>query len=131
MCSGQELHLTGEDAEAPGGRGWDPRSSPPRGGSSWHGAPLEDAREQAVRHGGRVALPVAAVLVGTPVLVPEAAVGQQDGHEDDVEVGQEVAAATGQAVRQAAHQVTRVVEVAGHAPEARDQQLAVVFLPVG
>ena len=57
--------------------------------------------------------------------------GQQDGHVDDVEVGQEVAAAAGQAVRQAAHQVAGVVEVAGHAPEAGHQQLAVVLLLIG
>ena len=50
-------------------------------------APLEDAGEQAGGHGGRVALPGTAVLVGAPVLVTQAAMGEQDGHEDDVEIG--------------------------------------------
>lgn len=65
------------------------------------------------------------------MLVAYAAVHQQDGHVDDVEVGQDVAEAAGGAVRQRAHQVPGVVEVASHAPEARGHELAAVGAAVG
>lgn len=93
--------------------------------------PSEDSGQQAVGHSGCVALPITAILVGTAVFIAEAAVDKQDGHKDDVEVGEKVAATTSQAVGEAAHQVTSIVEVTGHTPEARNQQLAVVLQPVG
>lgn len=61
---------------------------------------LEDVGQQTVGHGCGVALPVLAVLVATAVLITNAAVHQQDGHVDDVKIGQQVLATAGQAVRQ-------------------------------
>lgn len=78
---------------------------------------LEDAGQQTVGHCGGVAVPVLAVFVTAAVLIAYAAMYQQDGHVDDVEIRQQVLAPTGHAVRQRAHQVTRVVHVAGHPPE--------------
>lgn len=85
----------------------------------------EEAWQEAVRHGGGVALPVLPVFAETTVLIPKAAVGQQDCHVNDVEVRQDVFKPTSQAVGQGAHQIARVVEVACPAPEARGHQLAV------
>lgn len=87
---------------------------------------LKHPRQEAVGHCSRVALPVLPVLAAAAVLVPKAAVGEQDAHVDDVEVRQDVLKATGQAVGQRAHQVSGVVEVACPAPESRGEQLAVV-----
>ena len=87
---------------------------------------LKHTRNQPIRHSICVALPVLAVLAAAAVLVAHTAVHQQDGHVNDVEVGQNVAEATGSTVGQRAHQVTCVVEVPGHAPEAGGQELAVV-----
>lgn len=92
---------------------------------------LKDARQQTVWHGGGVAVPVLAVFVTAAVLVAYAAMHQQDGHVDDVKVRQQVHAATGHAVRQRAHQVARVVHVAGHPPEGRCHQFAFVKAAVG
>lgn len=79
---------------------------------------LKHPGDEPVRDSIRVPFPVLGVLAAAAVLVPDAAVDQQDGHVNDVEVGQYVSEAAGGAVRQRAHQVTRVVEVPGHAPEA-------------
>lgn len=61
-----------------------------------------------VRCSSHVTLPVLAVHVGRVVFLPQAAVGQQDGHTNDVEVGKEVTTAAGQAVHQASHKVACV-----------------------
>lgn len=79
---------------------------------------LEHSRNQSVRNGVCVAFPVFPVLAAAAVFVAHAAVDQQDGHVNDVEVRQYVAEPAGGAVSQRAHQVPGVVEVAGHAPEA-------------
>lgn len=63
-------------------------------------------------------LPVLAVFAGATVFIPHAAVGQQNGHVNDVEIRQDVPKATSQAVRQGAHQVACVVKMASHSPES-------------
>lgn len=65
------------------------------------------------------------------MLVAHAAVHQQDGHVNDVEVREDVAEAAGGTVGQRAHEVARVVEVAGHSPEAGGHELAAVDAAVG
>lgn len=95
-----------------------------------HRSSLKDPGNQPVRHGVGVALPVFAVFAAAAVLVAYAAVDQQDGHVDDVEVREEVSEATGGAVGQRSHQVARVVEVARHSPETWGQQLTAVDLAV-
>lgn len=79
---------------------------------------LEDSRQQAVGHSGCVTFPVLAVLIAAAMLITDAAVQQQDGHVDDVEVGQQVPAPARHAVRQCAQQVAGVVKVTCSAPEA-------------
>lgn len=78
---------------------------------------LKEPGDQPVRHGVGVALPVFAVFAAAAVLVADAAVNQQNGHVDDVEVREEVSEAAGGAVGQRSHQVAGVVEVARHSPE--------------
>lgn len=87
---------------------------------------LKHSRNQSVRHSVCVSLPVLAVFAAAAVLVTHTAVDQEDGHVNNIEVGQNVTKATGSTVRQRAHQVTGVVEVAGHTPEARGEELAAV-----
>lgn len=58
------------------------------------------------------------------MLVPDTAVQQQDGHVDDVEIGQKVPYATCYAVCQWTQQVAGVVKVTCSPPEARSEQLA-------
>lgn len=65
-----------------------------------------------------VPLPVLAVFATAAVLVTYAAVNQQDGHVNDVEVREKMSEATGGAVGQRSHQIPSVVEVARHSPEA-------------
>ncbi len=96
----------------------------------WRNA-LEDVGQQTAGHGCGVALPVLAVLVATAVLITNAAVHQQDGHVDDVKIRQQVLATAGQAVRQWAHQVPRVVHVTGHPPKPRGHQFALVNPTIG
>lgn len=87
---------------------------------------LKDPRNQPVRHLVGVAFPVLAVLAAAAVLVAHAAVHQQDGHVNDVEVREKMAEAAGGAVGQRSHQVAGVVEVARHSPETRREELAAV-----
>lgn len=87
---------------------------------------LKHSRYQPVRHSIGVAFPVLAILAAAPVLITNTSVDQQDGHVNNVEVWQYVAKATGSTVGQRTHQVTGVVEVTRHAPEARGQELAAV-----
>lgn len=94
-------------------------------------AALKQPRNQPVRHSVSVASPVFAVLAAAAVLVAHAAVHQQDGHVNYVEVREQVAETTGGAVGQGAHQVTCVVEVARYAPEAGGHKLAAVQAAVG
>lgn len=65
------------------------------------------------------------------MLIAHAAVDQQDGHVNDVEIRKNVSEATGGAVRQRAHQVPGVVEVPRHAPETGGHEFAVVKAAVG
>lgn len=64
------------------------------------------------------------------MLVADAAMDEQDGHVDDIEIRQQVVKPTGQAVGQRSHQVSGVVHVTGQPPEAGDHELAVVLLTV-
>lgn len=64
------------------------------------------------------------------MLVPNAAVGEQNAHVNDVEVRQDVLKATSQAIGQRAHQVSRVVEMTCPAPKSGGHQLAVVLGPI-
>lgn len=75
-------------------------------------------------------LPVLPIFAATTVLVPNAAVGEQNGHVNNVEVRQDVLKATSQAIGQRAHQISRVVEMTCPAPKARGHQLAVVLGPI-
>lgn len=87
---------------------------------------LEEPRDEAVGHSVGVALPVLSIFAAAAVLVTNAAMNQQDGHVNDVEVRKEVSKAAGSAVGQRPHQIAGVVEVARHSPKARREQLAVV-----
>lgn len=60
------------------------------------------------------------------MLIAHTAVDQQDGHVNDIEVRENVSKAAGGAVGQRTHQVSGVVEVPGHSPEARGHELAAV-----
>lgn len=64
------------------------------------------------------------------MFVTHAAVDQQDGHVDNVEIWKNVGETTGGAVGQGAHQVAGVVEVARHSPETRGQELTAVVAAV-
>lgn len=75
-------------------------------------------------------LPVLPIFAATTVLVPNAAVAQQNGHVNDVEVRQDVLKATSQAIGRRAHPVSRVVEMTCPAPKARAHQLAVALGPI-
>lgn len=75
-------------------------------------------------------LPVLPIFAATTVLVPNAAVGEQNGHVNDVEVRQDVLKATSQAIGQRAHQVSCVVEMTCPAPKPGGHQLAVVLGPI-
>ena len=55
---------------------------------------------------------------------------QQDEHEDQVVVGEDVADSAGEAPGRSLHEVSRVVHVPGDAPPARQQQLALPLLAV-
>lgn len=61
------------------------------------------------------------------MLIPKAAVGEQNGHINDVEVRQDVLKATSQAIGQRACQVSCVVEMTCPAPKSGGHQLAVVL----
>lgn len=60
------------------------------------------------------------------MLITYTAVQQQDGHVDDVEVGQQVPVTACHTVRQRTQQVTCVVKMTCSAPETRRQQLALM-----
>lgn len=51
---------------------------------------------------------------------------QQNSHVDHIEVGQDVTEATGGTIGQRPHEVSGVVEVTGHAPEAGCHEFAAV-----
>lgn len=91
---------------------------------------LKYSGQEPVGHRSSVALPVLPILAAAAVLVPNAAVGEQNGHVNDVEVRQDVLKATSQAIGQRAHQVSRVVEMTCPAPKSGGQQLAVVLGPI-
>lgn len=64
------------------------------------------------------------------MFIPNAAVGQQNSHINDVEIRQDVVKPTSQAIGQGAHQISRVVKMSRPPPESRGHQFAVVLGPV-
>ena len=78
----------------------------------------EYERHHPIRHRLAVALPVGPVLAGAPNIVSEAAVEQQDGEEEDVEVGQGPGETGGGRPKKGRQDLGGVVEVACQAPPA-------------
>ena len=82
----------------------------------------KDTRDDFVGHQLSVLLPVAAVLFGALLLIPERPVDEQRREEGEVEVGQRTGGEGGQAEAERRQQLEEVVEVAAHWPEAGGEQ---------
>lgn len=90
----------------------------------------EDVGYQSAWNLPHVQFPGLAVLGLTTILIPLASMDQQNNHEDEIEVGEDVADPAGEAPRRGLHQVSSVVHVPRDAPPARQQQLAPPLLAV-
>jgi hypothetical protein len=64
------------------------------------------------------------------VFIAVCAVNQEDGHENEVEVGEDVVKAAGEGVGGGAEEVGCVVGVTGEAPPAGDEEVGVVGFAV-
>jgi hypothetical protein len=73
-----------------------------------------------------IRLPVCTIFSRTPLLIPAAAMGQQDGHEDGVCPGEQVteAASRTHAVRE--DQVSKIICMARKAPPACDSRRSAI-----
>lgn len=72
----------------------------------------KDTRDNLVWHQLSVLVPVAAVLFGALLLIPERPVDEQRREEGEVEVGQRTGGEGGQAEAKGCQQLEEVVEVA-------------------
>jgi len=91
---------------------------------------LVDIGDQLVRNHPHVFLPVLAVLALAASVITLDTVQQQNGHVDDVEVGQQVLGTAGHAHGQRQQQIADIVEVARQTPVAGAEQQRLVRLAI-
>ena len=83
--------------------------------------------DDARRHDLAVLFPVLAVLFGAVVVVARLSVDEESCKVDGVKVRYDVGETCREAARKEKQPVTQVVDMASHAPPARDQELAATF----
>ena len=73
--------------------------------------PLEHIRNDFVGDHLTIAFPECSILLLTFDIISKCTMDQQDRHEHEVELRQQVAKPTGQAVGQGIHQITNIVKM--------------------